>query len=135
MAVQTCRHMVDFAFGAAKRRTTGGTPLPVLPLDAPDDGALDPPAGAPDTAGARPPAGRGLGGLGRLAIWLSNRTERMTGLRWAKKIVILPIGERFAVISLCAALFNARVTFIVLLCWGLLAAAYTLTGRVLRSVA
>jgi hypothetical protein len=39
------------------------------------------------------------------------------------------------VISLCAALFNARVTFVVLLAWGLLAAAYTLTGRILRSVA
>jgi hypothetical protein len=132
MAVQTCRHMVDFAFGAAKRRTTGGTPLPVLLLDAPDDGSLAPvPATAPADG---VPAGRGRG-IGRLAIWLSNRTERMTGLRWAKKIIILPIGERFALISLCAALFNARVTFIVLLTWGLLAAAYTLTGRILRSIA
>jgi hypothetical protein len=138
MAVQTCRHMVDFAFGAAKRRATGGTPLPVVPLDAPDDGALDPvppPAGpTADQDGERPRPGRAAG-IGRLAIWLSNRTERMTGLRWAKKIVILPIGERFALIALCAALFNARVTFVVLLGWGLLAAAYTLTGRILRSIA
>ncbi|HEX6470464.1 MAG TPA: CDP-alcohol phosphatidyltransferase family protein [Streptosporangiaceae bacterium] len=126
MAVQTCRHMVDFAFGAAKRRGTGGAPLPVLPLDAPDDAALDPPPGPAATAHVNP---------GRLAIRLSNRTERMPGLRWAKKIVILPIGERFAVISLTAALFNARVTFLVLLSWGLLAAAYTLSGRILRSLA
>ncbi len=134
MAVQTGRHMVDFAFGAAKRRTTGSTPLPVLPLDAPDDSALDP-APAPVPAGGGPAARRGGAGIGRLAIWLSNRTERMAGLRWTKKIVILPIGERFALISLCAALFNARVTFVVLIAWGLLAAAYTLTGRILRSIA
>jgi CDP-alcohol phosphatidyltransferase-like enzyme len=139
MAVQTCRHMVDFAFGAAKRRTTSGTPLPVLPLDAPDDAALDPaPASATVPAAGDAPTARGGGGgrgIGRLAIWLSNRTERMTGLRWGKKIIILPIGERFALISLCAALFNAKVTFIALLTWGLLAAAYTLTGRILRSIA
>jgi len=138
MAVQTCRHMVDFAFGAAKRRTTGATPLPVLPLDAPDDAGLDPARTAAFPAGDGPaggvPAGRGRG-IGPLAIWLSNRTERMTGPRWAKKIVILPIGERFALISLCAALFNAKVTFVALLTWGLLAAAYTLTGRILRSIA
>ncbi|HEU5156299.1 MAG TPA: CDP-alcohol phosphatidyltransferase family protein [Streptosporangiaceae bacterium] len=133
MAVQTCRHMVDFAFGAAKRRATGAAPLPALPLDAPDDSALDaPPAAVP---GGLDPSPRPRQGLGRMAIWLSNRTERMSGLRWAKKIVILPIGERFALISLSAALFNARVTFVVLLAWGLLAAAYTLTGRILRSLA
>lgn len=135
LAVQTCRHMVDFAFGAAKRRVTGGVPLPVLPLDAPDDSALDPPQQPrqPDRPG--PPGATDRKGLGRTAIWLSNRTDRMPGLRWAKKIVILPIGERFALISLSAALFNAKVTFVVLLCWGLLAAGYTLTGRVLRSIA
>ncbi|HEY7485454.1 MAG TPA: CDP-alcohol phosphatidyltransferase family protein [Streptosporangiaceae bacterium] len=130
MAVQTCRHMIDFAFGAAKRRVAGGEQLPVLPLDAPDDSALDSPPQPPRAAGA--PDRKGLG---QTAIWLSNRTEKMPGLRWAKKIVILPIGERFALISLSAALFNAKVTFVVLLCWGLLAAGYTLTGRILRSIA
>jgi hypothetical protein len=127
MAVQTCRHMVDFAFGAARRRPGGAAALPVLPLSTPDDGALDPP---PDVQ----QRGRG-GGPGRFAVALSNRTEQVPGLRWAKKIVILPIGERFALISLSAALFNAKVTFILLLGWGLLATAYTLAGRVLRSIA
>jgi hypothetical protein len=117
--------MVDFAFGAAKRRALR-EPLPFLPLTAPDDSALDVP---PDAPRPRPR------GMGQLAIWLSNRTEKIPGLRWVKKIVILPIGERFALISLSAALFNARVTFIALLIWGALAGAYTLTGRVLRSLA
>jgi Family of unknown function (DUF5941) len=125
MALQTCRHMIDFGFGAAKRRTTGGSELPVLPLSAPDDSALDQP---PKVKAERK-------GPGQLVIWLSNRTDKIPGLRWAKKIVILPIGERFALISLSAALFNARVTFVLLLCWGLLAAGYTLTGRILRSLA
>jgi hypothetical protein len=125
MALQTCRHMVDFGFGAAKQRTSGGTELPVLPLSAPDDSVLDPP----------PTDIKQRKGPGQLAIWLSSRTEKVPGLRWAKKIVVLPIGERFALISLSAALFNARVTFMLLLCWGLLAAGYTLTGRILRSIA
>jgi hypothetical protein len=136
MAVQTCRHMIDFAFGAAKRRSRPA-PLPVLPLTARDDSALY--EGAIDSLPASPksgeqPPGRRRG-LGQLAIWLSHRTEKMTGLRWAKKIIVLPIGERFALISLTAALFNAKVTFVALLFWGLLAAAYTLAGRVLRSLA
>jgi hypothetical protein len=45
-----------------------------------------------------------------------------------------PIGERFAAISITAAFWDARVTFIVLLAWGGFAATYTLAGRVLRSL-
>jgi hypothetical protein len=70
-----------------------------------------------------------------MVMILSSRTEKIPGLHWAKKIVILPIGERFALISLTAAIWNARVTFLALLVWGSLAGAYTLTGRVLRSLA
>ena len=50
-------------------------------------------------------------------------------------MVAFPIGERFAVISITAALFDARVTFITLLVLGGIAAVYTQTGRVLRSIA
>lgn len=45
---------------------------------------------------------------------------------------MLPIGERFALISITAAAGDARLTFVALLAWGSLA---ILTGRVLRSVA
>jgi hypothetical protein len=49
-------------------------------------------------------------------------------------MIAFPIGERFAVIAITAALFTPRVTFIVLLAWGAVAALYSQTGRVLRSL-
>jgi hypothetical protein len=53
---------------------------------------------------------------------------------WIKKIVAFPIGERFAAISVTAALFSPRTTFVVLLAWGGFAAVYVVAGRVLRSL-
>jgi hypothetical protein len=61
------------------------------------------------------------------------RIDRSRRGRWIKKIIAFPIGERFAAISIAAALFDARVTFIVLLAWGGFAASYTIAGRLLRS--
>ncbi|SEG90861.1 CDP-alcohol phosphatidyltransferase [Thermomonospora echinospora] len=121
MAAQTGRHMIDFAFGAA-RRARPATPLPVTPLTSPGDGLA--PAGA-----AAPRRGGVLGLVKRVLA----RTRSGPAF-WAKKMIVLPIGERFAVVSVTAALWNARVTFIVLLAWGAVAAAYTLTGRMLRSL-
>jgi hypothetical protein len=54
--------------------------------------------------------------------------------QWARKVFVLPIGERFALISLTAALFDAQVTFLALLVWGGLALAYTSAGRLERSL-
>jgi phosphatidylglycerophosphate synthase len=125
LTAQTFRHMVDFAFGASKRRTAAPEPIPVLPLGMPDDSVLDEPE----------PGRRRPRGMGSLAVWLSGRSEKIRAFHWFKKIIVLPIGERFALIAISAALFNARVTFIALLVWGGLAATYTLTGRVLRSMA
>jgi hypothetical protein len=50
-------------------------------------------------------------------------------------MIAFPIGERFAAISLTAALGSARLTFSVLLIWGAFAAVYTLIGRGIRSFA
>jgi hypothetical protein len=125
LTLQTCRHMVDFAFGASKRRTAP-EPIPVLPLAMPDDSVLD----EPGPAKSRPKGG----GLGHLAVWLSARSEKIRAFHWFKKIIVLPIGERFALIGLTAMFFNAKVTFIVLLTWGAVAASYTLGGRLLRSL-
>ncbi|WP_279575667.1 CDP-alcohol phosphatidyltransferase family protein [Actinomadura barringtoniae] len=72
---------------------------------------------------------------GSLVARLSRSTSQVRALHWAKKIIVLPIGERFALIAITAALFNARVTFAALLLWGWVAAMYTLTGRVMRSIA
>ena len=61
--------------------------------------------------------------------------ERWTATRWAKRIFSLPIGERFALISVTAALWDPRTTFTALLVWGGAAAVYQVGGRLLRSVA
>jgi hypothetical protein len=131
LIVQTLRHMVDFSFAAGKVRAVPEA-RPSRSLAEPGDGARV--VSAPPSEPAARPSGRGAG-LGHLVVRLSHRTEKIPGLRWAKKIVVLPIGERFALIAISAAVFNAQVTFIALLVWGSLAAAYTLTGRVLRSLA
>ncbi|HZE30618.1 MAG TPA: CDP-alcohol phosphatidyltransferase family protein [Actinoallomurus sp.] len=125
LTLQTCRHMVDFAFGASKRRKAP-EPLPVVPLEMPDDSMLD----EPERAKSRPKGG----GLGHLAVWLSGRSEKIRVFHWFKKIIVLPIGERFALIALTAMIFNAKVTFIALLTWGTIAACYTIGGRFLRSL-
>ncbi|MFB9832162.1 CDP-alcohol phosphatidyltransferase family protein [Actinoallomurus acaciae] len=125
LTLQTCRHMVDFAFGASKRRKAP-EPIPVLPLEMPDDTVLD----EPEPAKSRPKGG----GLSHLAVWLSARSEKIRAFHWFKKIIVLPIGERFALIAITAAIFNAEVTFIALLTWGSIAALYTIGGRFLRSL-
>jgi phosphatidylglycerophosphate synthase len=53
---------------------------------------------------------------------------------WLRKAIALPIGERFAAISLVAALWGARTVFVVLLVWGGVAAAYEVAGRLARSL-
>jgi len=50
-------------------------------------------------------------------------------------MLAFPIGERFAVICVTAAVWGPRTTFIVLLAWGGFALVYTSAGRVLRSIA
>jgi hypothetical protein len=59
--------------------------------------------------------------------------DRAKALQWVKRMILFPIGERFAAISITAALFEPRVTFIVLLAWGGFAALYATIGRLLRS--
>jgi phosphatidylglycerophosphate synthase len=113
LALQVVRHAVDFGFAT---RHADRAAAPPLPFDRPSD-----------ATGARGPS---TGGVARL----SAATTRTRALMYAKRTVILPIGERWALISLCAAVAGPRVAFVALLAWGGLAAAYMLTGRVLRSV-
>ncbi len=54
-------------------------------------------------------------------------------LRILEQAVTLPAGERFAVIAVTAVLFGPRLTFVVLLGWGMLAAGYVLAGQAARS--
>jgi phosphatidylglycerophosphate synthase len=51
---------------------------------------------------------------------------------WARKVAILPIGERWALISVLTALTVPRVVLVVLIAVGVLAGAYMLLARVRR---
>jgi hypothetical protein len=64
---------------------------------------------------------------------LAQRLERDTIARYLKKMIVLPIGERMALIAVTAALWDTRVTFLALLGWGGVAAFYQLAGRIARS--
>lgn len=55
-------------------------------------------------------------------------------LRTVEQTVTFPVGERYAVIVLTSVFFGPRLTFLVLLGWGGLAAGYLLAGQIARSV-
>lgn len=70
----------------------------------------------------------------RAALRVSRWLDRPRWTRWAKKMISFPIGERFALISVTAAIWEPRVAFLALLVWGSVAALYGTTGKLLRSV-
>jgi hypothetical protein len=96
-----------------------------LPVDAEEADSL--PAPPPPITARRMTMRRRLGLLWRV-------THRIPTLRWIKKMITFPIGERFAAISITAALFSAHAVFIVLLVWGGFAVSYVLAGRIFRSL-
>ncbi|MFC3730823.1 DUF5941 domain-containing protein [Amorphoplanes nipponensis] len=112
IVLQTVRHMTDTWYGAlhdeAAARQSVGT------------------AGNTDAGG----------GVGARLSRASNRVQADTGSAayWLKRIVVFPIGERWALIAVLAALGNGRVALAAVVGWGLLAAAYTLGLRSLRSL-
>jgi phosphatidylglycerophosphate synthase len=114
LTLQTARHTMDLAFNLAQDQAM--LPAVARPLD------------GPPAPGELRPVSIRAARAARLA-----RIDRSPNWIWARKIVAFPIGERFAAISITAALFDARATFIVLLVLGGIAAAYTGGGRVLRS--
>ena len=65
--------------------------------------------------GAEPASARAAAGppLASRVLGAWRRIDRVRPMRWVKRMIAFPIGERFAVISITAALFNPRVTFIV----------------------
>ncbi|MFF6960682.1 DUF5941 domain-containing protein [Streptomyces sp. NPDC008317] len=95
MVLQTCRHVVDFAFNEANHDATANT--------------------SPTAA-------------------LSGRLDSVGWTVWVRRMIVLPIGERWALIAVLTAVTTPRVTFVVLLVGCGLAACYTTAGRVLRSL-
>ncbi|GAB7048849.1 CDP-alcohol phosphatidyltransferase family protein [Catenuloplanes indicus] len=77
------------------------------------------------------PLGRTGGALGRL----SDRViaDGRSPVYWLKRIVVFPIGERWALIGVLAACTNGRTALLAVLAWGGAAMIYTLTLRGLRS--
>ncbi len=95
MVLQTCRHVVDFAFNEANHDATANT--------------------SPTAA-------------------LSGRLDSVGWTVWVRRMIVLPIGERWALIAVLTAATTPRTTFVVLLIGCALAACYTTAGRVLRSL-
>ncbi|MEV6694458.1 DUF5941 domain-containing protein [Micromonospora sp. NPDC051196] len=108
MTLQTVRHMTDAWYGvlhdeAARRPKSVGT--------------------------------GGGGGIGDRLNAASTKVQADTGSLsyWLKRTVVFPIGERWALIALAAALFDQRVALLAVLTWGVLAFAYTGALRTLRA--
>ncbi|MFD7297987.1 DUF5941 domain-containing protein [Streptomyces sp. NPDC059897] len=65
---------------------------------------------------------------------LSGKLDSVGWTVWARRMIVLPIGERWALIALFTAVTTPRITFYMLLIGCALAACYTTAGRVLRSL-
>ncbi|MEV5659353.1 DUF5941 domain-containing protein [Streptomyces sp. NPDC052291] len=65
---------------------------------------------------------------------LSDKLDSVGWTVWLRRIIILPIGERWAMIAVLTALTTPRVVFYALLIGCAFAACYTTAGRLLRSL-
>ena len=107
MIVQTARHMGDYNFAAVQKMREAALPQVSL-LDQHD------------------PWGEGY-------ATFSVRVNSRSSLRWFKKVIHMPIGERWLVLSAVAAIFSPLAALIALLALTSLAWLYTLIGRVVRT--
>ncbi len=132
ITLQTVRHSSDFSYMAVAHQAI--TVTPQTPIEEPLDhaGAQAEARRAARTGHVPPPPSKRPLSTRILSAW--HRLDRAPALRWIKRMAAFPIGERFAVISITAAFFTPRVTFIAWLAWGGIAVVYTQAGRVLRSI-
>ena len=138
LTLQTARHAMDFSFTSIRYEAIEAVEHPPLE-QAPDTAARAAWKRRGNGAAAEPapPPAASAEALSLpqrfLRFW--RRLDDTRAILWAKKIVAFPIGERFAAISIVTAVFEPRVTFVVLLACGGFAATYSTAGRVLRSIA
>ena len=110
MIMQTVRHVGDYDFSRVQRIRESW--VPPRPIEDPADG----------------------GTLGTGAtLEFSAQLNRDSRVRWGKKVLHMPIGERWLVLSVGAITIGPRWTLSLMLLLGLIALAYTTTGRILRS--
>ncbi|MGW0288776.1 DUF5941 domain-containing protein [Streptomyces tuirus] len=77
--------------------------------------------------------------LGKLSLAsptaaLSDKLDSVGWTVWVRRMIVLPIGERWAMIAVLTAVTTPRITFYALLVGCAFAAMYTTAGRVLRSL-
>ncbi|MFJ6631918.1 DUF5941 domain-containing protein [Streptomyces sp. NPDC091376] len=65
---------------------------------------------------------------------LSDRLDSVGWTVWVRRMIVLPIGERWAMIAVLTAVATPRIVFYALLIGCAFAATYTTAGRVLRSL-
>ncbi|MEU0740520.1 DUF5941 domain-containing protein [Streptomyces sp. NPDC006134] len=65
---------------------------------------------------------------------LSDKLDSVGWTVWVRRMIVLPIGERWAMIAVLTAATTSRITFYALLIGCAFAATYTTAGRVLRSL-
>lgn len=116
IVLQTTRHMADYDFSRVQRLREAFVPRRDIRIA--DDGAAG-------SAGGWSVSG---------AMELSTRMNSRDAVRWAKRAIHLPIGERWLIISVFAALLGPTWALGVLLVAGLAALAYVTAGRVLRTL-
>jgi phosphatidylglycerophosphate synthase len=128
LALQTFRHYVDFSHGAQRRMT------PRPPIWQRLEAAGEAPVVTSGDHAVAAAAASTTHSRGRTAIDALVTFGRRPWVTWVKRIVVMPIGERFALISLTAAVWGPRATFTALLTWGAVAVTYTTAARILRPI-
>lgn len=116
VVLQTTRHMSDYDFSRVQRMREAHVPVRDVRLA--EDGA----------------EGAAGGWSVSSAMELSTRMNRRDAVRWAKRAIHLPIGERWLIISVVAAVLGPAWALGTLLAAGLLAFAYVTAGRTLRTL-
>ena len=116
IVIQTTRHVSDYDFSRVQwQRETAVPPR-----------SMDDPADVLEGWSS----GSGLAG----AMAASTQLNRRDAVRWLKRAIHLPIGERWLIISVVAAAASGAWALRVLLVAGLLALAYVVLGRTLRTL-
>lgn len=116
MVLQTVRHMTDYDFSRVQRSR---------------EARVEPRSYAERSDGAQ----GGTGGWSVAgAMEMSSRVNARSAVRWAKRAIHMPIGERWLVISVFAAVLGAAWALGALLVLGTLALIYVTSGRILRTL-